>query len=184
MADIIRNEVIDAVLTRQTIREYKPIMLTDAQLDTLTAAAMMAPSGRNCQPCHVRFICNDAMLRQMQIDFKNIVGWDTPVHTRSDKNPFYHNAPVFAAIFAKPGSQMDAGIMAENICIAAKGLGLGACIVGSAGALFDDADKGAYWRGEIDIPVDLQYMIGVAIGVSDEVPEQKPRDPSHYKTIR
>ena len=41
MADIIRNEVIDAVLTRQTIREYKPIMLTDAQLDTLTAAAMM-----------------------------------------------------------------------------------------------------------------------------------------------
>ena len=38
MADIIRNEVIDAVLTRQTIREYKPIMLTDAQLDTLTAA--------------------------------------------------------------------------------------------------------------------------------------------------
>lgn len=78
MADIIRNEVIDAVLTRQTIREYKPIMLTDAQLDTLTAAAMMAPSGRNCQPCHVRFICNDAMLRQMQIDFKNIVGWTRP----------------------------------------------------------------------------------------------------------
>ena len=66
MADIIRNEVIDAVLTRQTIREYKPIMLTDAQLDTLTAAAMMAPSGRNCQPCHVRFICNDAMLLKIQ----------------------------------------------------------------------------------------------------------------------
>ena len=91
---------------------------------------------------------------------------------------------MYAAIFAKPGSQMDAGIMVENICIAAKGLGLGTCIVGSAGALFDDADKGAYWRGEIDIPVDLQYMIGVAIGVPDEVPEQKPRDPSHYKTIR
>ena len=30
MADIIKNEVTDAVLTRQTIREYKPIMLTDA----------------------------------------------------------------------------------------------------------------------------------------------------------
>ena len=54
----------------------------------------------------------------------------------------------------------------------------------SIAALFDDADKGTYWRGEIDIPVDLQYMIGVAIGVPDEVPEQKPRDPSHYKTIR
>ena len=140
MADIIRNEVIDAVLTRQTIREYKPVMLTPDQLETLTAAAMMAPSGRNRQPCHVRFVCNADMLKQMQTDFKNIVGWDTPVHTRSDKNPFYHNAPVFAAIFAQGNSQMDAGIMVENICIAAKGLGLGTCIVGSAGALFDDAD--------------------------------------------
>ena len=42
MADIIKNEVIDAVLTRQTIREYKPLMLTDAQLDTLTAAGATA----------------------------------------------------------------------------------------------------------------------------------------------
>ena len=38
--------------------------------------------------------------------------------------------------------------------------------------------------GEIDIPVDFQYMIGVAIGEPDEVPEQKPRDPSRYKIIR
>lgn len=50
MADIIRNEVIDAVLTRQTIREYKPIMLTDAQLDTLTAAAMMLRAGGTASP--------------------------------------------------------------------------------------------------------------------------------------
>ncbi len=184
MADIIRNEVIDAVLTRQTIREYKPVMLTPEQLETLTAAAMMAPSGRNSQPCHVRFVCNADMLKQMQTDFKNIVGWDTPVHTRSDKNPFYHNAPVFAAIFAQGNSQMDAGIMVENICIAAKGLGLGTCIVGSAGALFDDAEKGAYWRERIDIPKNYIYMIGVAIGVPDEEPEQKPRDPSHYKTVK
>ena len=35
MADIIRNEVTDAVLTRQTVREYKPVMLTDAQLDQI-----------------------------------------------------------------------------------------------------------------------------------------------------
>ena len=44
MADIIRNEVTDAVLTRQTVREYKPVMLTDAQLDTLTAAAQRLQS--------------------------------------------------------------------------------------------------------------------------------------------
>lgn len=180
---VIKNDVTAAVLERQTIREYTPEMLTDAQLDTVMAAAMMAPSGRNSQPCHVRFIKNSDMLKEMQIDFKNIVGWDTPVHTRSDKNPFYHNAPVFAAIFAEGASYMDAGIMVENICIAAKGLGLGTCIVASVGALFEDADKGAKWRRAIDIPEDYRFLIGVAIGNPDEKPEQKPRDESHYKVI-
>ena len=57
MADIIRNEVIDAVLTRQTIREYKPIMLTDAQLDTLTAAAMMAPASPAMSDSYATTLC-------------------------------------------------------------------------------------------------------------------------------
>lgn len=184
MAEIIKNDVIAAILERQTIREYKSIPLTDSQLETFTQAAMLAPSGRNGQPCHVRFICNADMLSKMQIDFKNIVGWDTPVHTRSDKNPFYHNAPTFAVIFAENDSHTDAGIMVENICIAAKGLGLGTCIVASVSPLFDDADKGAYWRGRLDIPTDYKFMIGVAIGVPDEKPEPKPRDPSRFKTIR
>lgn len=184
MAEITKNEVIDAILSRQTIREYKPIPLTDNQLEILTKAAMLAPSGRNSQPCHVRFICNAEMLSKMQIDFKNIVGWDTPVHTRSDKNPFYHNAPTFAVIFAENDCRIDAGIMVENICIAAKGMDLGTCIVASVSPLFDDADKGTYWREKIDIPTDYKFMIGVAIGVPDEVPEQKPRDPSKFKTIK
>ena len=61
------------------------------------------------------------------------------------KRQFYHNAPVFAAIFAKPGSQMDAGIMVENICIAAKGLGLGIGIVGLFNIQFIvDSDESVY----------------------------------------
>ena len=179
----IKNPVTQAVLERQTIREYLPQMLTDEQMDTVMAAAMMAPSGRNSQPCHVRFIKNADMLKEMQIDFKNIVGWETPVHTYWYKNPFYHNAPVFAVIFAEGNSQMDAGIMVENICIAAKGIDLGTCIVASVGALFEDKTQGAKWRKAIDIPEDYKFMIGVAIGVPDETHEQKPRDESHYKVI-
>ena len=51
--NVIKNDVTAAVLERRTIREYTPEMLTDAQLDTVMAAAMMAPSGRNSQPCQI-----------------------------------------------------------------------------------------------------------------------------------
>ncbi|MCL2508787.1 MAG: nitroreductase family protein [Oscillospiraceae bacterium] len=180
---MILNEVTKAIFGRQTVREYKPEQISGEQLQTLINAALLAPSGRNSQPCHVRFLQNADMLRGMQIDFKNLVGWDTPVHTRSDKNPFYHNAPTFALIFAEGQSHMDGGIMAENICIAAQGIGLGTCLVGSAGALFN-APEGVKWKLKMNIPGDYVYLIGICIGYPDEKPEQKPRIEDRIQVIR
>jgi nitroreductase len=169
------NETIKHILARQSVREYKDILLTREQLDTLAAAALQAPSGRNSQPIHARFLQNADILAQMQVDFKNIVGWNTPVHTRSDKNPFYHNAPAFAFLFAEGDSLMDAGIMVQNIAVAAQSLGLGTCIVASVGALFADIAAGTKWRAALDIPKDYVFMIGICIGVPDEIPERKTR---------
>ena len=175
---------VEAVLTRQTIREYKPEQITTAQLETLLQAALRAPSGRNSQPIHARFCQNAAMLRQMQIDFKNIVGWDTPVHTKSDVNPFYHNAPTFAFLFAEGDSRMEAGLMAENLCVAARGLGLGTVIVASVGALFSDETAGPRWKKALNIPENWLFMIGVGIGYPDETPEMKPRNGEQLRVIR
>ncbi len=180
---MIRNEVTDAIFRRQTIREYKREQITDEMLETLKEAARLAPSGRNMQPCHVRFVQNAQMLHEMHIDFKNLVGWDTPAYTRADTNPFYHNAPTFVFIYAENDSSMDAGIMAENICIAAEGMGLGACIVGSAGALFND-EAGKKWNEKLRIPRDYRYQIGICVGYPDENPPRKPRFDDRIEVIR
>ncbi len=171
---MIINETTNAIFTRQTVREYKKDQISKEQLETLIHAALMAPSGRNGQPCHVRFLQNADALHRMHIDFKNYVGWDTPVHTRSEKNPFYHNAPTFAFIFSQYDSNMDAGIMTENICIAAQSIGLSTCIVASVGALFE-SPQAADWKKYLNIPENFKFMIGICIGYPDEKPEQKPR---------
>ena len=180
---MIQNPVTDAIFTRQTIRAYTPQQISDEMLQTLMHACKTAPSGRNTQPCHVRFVQNAAMLHEMHIDFKNLVGWDTPAYTRSDTNPFYHNAPTFVFIYAAGNSAMDAGIMAENLCIAAKGLGLGTCIVASAGALFNH-ESGKKWNERLHIPRDYRYQIGVCVGYPDETPPQKPRFDDRIEVIR
>lgn len=180
---MIRNEVTDAIFKRQTIREYKREQITDEMLETLREAAKRAPSGRNMQPCYVRFVQNAEMLHEMHIDFKNLVGWETPAYTRSDTNPFYHNAPTFVFIYAEHDSAMDAGIMAENICIAAEGMGLGTCIVGSAGALFND-EAGKKWNEKLRVPREFRYQIGICVGFPDEQPPQKPRFDDRIEVIR
>ncbi|MDR2687912.1 MAG: nitroreductase family protein [Oscillospiraceae bacterium] len=181
---ILRNPVADAVLSRQAIREYTPEQISPDQLETLMRAALRAPSGRNSQPIHARLCQNAAMLRQMQVDFKNIVGWDTPVHTKSDVNPFYHNAPTFAFLFAQGDSRMDAGLMAGNICVCAQGLGLGTVIVASVGALFSDESAGPKWKKALNIPEGWLFMVGVGIGYPDEAPPMKPRNEEQIQVIQ
>ena len=177
------NETIRHILARQTIRAYKPEQITEEQLETLIAAARQAPSGRNGQPCHVRFVQNADMLHQMHLDFKNLVGWDTPAYTRWDTNPFYHNAPTFVFVYAEGNSHMDGGILCENICIAAQSMGLGTCIVASVGSLMN-AEEGKKWKTAMEIPEDYVFLIGICVGVPDEIPEKKPRFDDRIKVIR
>ena len=180
---MIHNAVIDTIFARQTIREYKREQITDEMLETLQEAAKLAPSGRNMQPCYVRFVQNAQMLHEMHIDFKNLVGWDAPAYTRSDTNPFYHNAPTFVFIYAAGDCAMDAGIMAENICIAAQSMGLGTCIVGSVGTLFND-EAGKKWNEKLHVPRDFRYQIGIGVGYPDEQPPRKPRFDDRIEVIR
>ena len=181
--EIIDNSTIRSILTRQSIREYKRKMLSGSEIETLMACALMSPSAKNEQPCHLRLITNGYMLEQMQSDFRNIIGWGTPAYTKSDVNPFYHNAPVFAAIFSQDNKSVDGGIMIENICIGAKSLGLGTCIVGCIHSLFEDEKIGSRWKRLLDIPESYNFLVGAAIGYPDEKPPVKERDSSRIKVI-
>lgn len=180
---IIENDVTKAIFTRQTVREYKDIPLSGDEIETLIKAALLAPSGRNSQPCHIRFVTDKSILDEINRDFKEYVGYDTPAYTRSEKNPVYHNAPVMAFIFSENGSKTDSGIMVENLAICAKGIGLDTVIIGSVGALFDGPDSNK-WKKRMNIPENFVFDIAIAVGHGDEKPEQKPRDKSRIEIVK
>ena len=177
------NETIKSIMLRQTVRQYKNEQIKDDELEIIKKAAIAAPSARNMQPCHIRFIQNKEYLDGMNTDFKEVVGYDTPAYTRWDVNPVYQTAPTLALIFADGEHYMDAGIMVENIAIAAQGIGLGTCIIGSIGALFED-ERAKKWKTLFDIPQSFKFQIAVAIGYPDEKPEPKPRFSDRIKVIK
>ena len=177
------NPVIDALMTRQTIREYTNEQVPDELLKVILDAAIRAPSGRNSQPCHLRVLQNKEKLQEMNEDFKNIVGWDTPAYTGWNLRPVYHNAPTFIFIFAKDKDGMSGGLMAENIALAAHSLGLGSCMIGSLGALFDDENGARKWKEILEIPDDWNFILGMTLGYPNEKPPFKEREDGHIKFI-
>lgn len=174
---IIGNETMESILKRRSIRLYKPEMPTDAEMDTVLSAALYAPSARNLQPNHVRIVKDKALLDELNKDFKAFVGENTPAYTGWQEQPFYHDAPVFAMIFGDRENHytpVDAGIMVENMAIAAQSVGLGSCIIGCIGT-YMNSPEGAKWRERFDVPENCDFMIGITLGYADEVPEMKPR---------
>ncbi len=177
------NSVIENILSRQTIREYTNEQVPDELLDVILQCAIRAPSGRNTQPCHLRVLQNRQKLEEMNKDFKDIVGWDTPAYTGWDIRPVYHNAPTFIFIFAKDKSDMSAGLMAENIALAAHSLGLGSCMIGSLGGLFDNPEGAKKWKEILEIPEDWHFLLGMTLGYPNEKPPFKDREDGHIKFI-
>ncbi|MCL2513346.1 MAG: nitroreductase family protein [Oscillospiraceae bacterium] len=183
--EILHNEVIDAIVKRRTVRDFSNEQITDDELFTVLTAAYWAPSGRNSQPCHVRVLQDAEALKRLNVDFKNLVGWGTPAYTRWDTNPVYHNAPTLIFIFAEGDSCMEAGLMAENIAVAAESLSIGSCIIGSLGALMNH-DQGKIWKNNLDIDENYKFLIAIAIGCKSKTTPVKERNPfsDHFKIIK
>lgn len=181
MAELKENPVIRTILERRTVRSYTPEELTKEEINVLLQCAMLAPSGRNAQHCVVRVLTGKERLDELNVDFKNKVGWDTPAYTRWDVNPVYQTAPAMFFIYADAPAYVDAGIMAENIAIGAKGLGLDSVIIGSIGGLLDgDETK---WKDILKVEHDMRFMLSVAVGHGNETPEIKPRREEEFFTV-
>lgn len=79
-------------------------------------------------------------------------------------------------------SLINAGIIAENICLAAYAVGLGTCMIGMVQD-FMRSDASRSIRSELSIDEELEFQIAVAIGVPDQEPDKKPRDADKIKVI-
>lgn len=181
--DELKNlPVIKAILERRTVRSYTSGELTGGEINVLLKCAMLSPSARNAQHCVVRVLTGKERLEELNTDFKNKVGWDTPAYTRWDVNPVYQTAPAMFFIYADAPAYTDAGIMAENIAIGAKGLGLDSCIIGSIGSLLDDENE-TKWKDIFELDRGMKFMLSVAVGHGAESPEAKPRKEEEFRKI-
>ena len=162
------NETLKCILERGSIRRFSYEALTEDELDTLAKAVLASPSGMDVQPWHFSFVTNPETIdavSESALDTFRRAGNQTVLDRVAARHPsMFYGAPLVVFISLPPtSSQIEAGIAAQTLALAAKSMGLGSCIIGLAGAAFTDEDP-AGLRSKLGIPDGHIFAISVAIG--------------------
>ena len=152
------KDVLQAIKDRSSTRAYTPEKLTKEELDTLLQAALQAPTAADRQEIHITVADGeDPILAEIHRELAG--GRDMP-------HNFFYEAPTVLMLSGDSSfywSAMDAGIAAENIALAAEGLGLGSVIIGCIRGVMTGA-RGEEFSKALRFPEGYVYQVAVAVG--------------------
>lgn len=167
------TELMDAVLSRRSIRKYEDRPVPDEALGKILEAVRFAPSWTNCQCWDIVVVREEATKLKLQ-------------ETVTPKNPSLKSvvaAPVVLAVCGRKGVSgyydgkastkfgdwylFDLGIATQNLCLAAWSLGLGTVVVG----LLDHDKAGAV----LGVPETHELVALVPLGYPAKTPSAPKR---------
>jgi nitroreductase len=164
-----KNPVIETMLSHKSIRKYTDEMPSQEMIETIVRAGQQAPFATQC--------------------------YSIVLSREQKKNPY--KAPLlfticvdshkFELIMAERNWKLivndvelmllaiqDAALMAENMIIAARSLGIGSCLLGNAPHRADKIAK------EYDLPMRVFPLVQLVMGFPAEDPPPRPRYPVEF----
>ena len=178
------NPVLSSIMARRSIRKYLDKPVEHEKLEVIVKCGINAPSGVNRQPWVVRVVEDQKLIA----DVTEIYKQENAEMVKRDKDfkNMFRNAPDLICVCtpANGGGELDAGLLGENIMLAAQSLGLGTCCLGGPVRFLLSNEKCKFFLDRLDIPSDYKLNYIIAIGYPDEQPDAKPRDASKVKYIK
>ena len=178
------NPVVGAIMGRRSVRKYLDRPVEHEKLMTLARCAINAPSGMNAQPWLVRVVEDQKLINDVTEVYKKANA--EQVKRDADFKNMFRNAPNLICVCtpAKGGGQLDAGLLGENVMLAAHALGLGTCCLGGPVRFLKSNADARFFLERLDIPADYELNYIIAVGYPDEQPEARQRDASKVKFIK
>lgn len=179
------TNVIETIMARRSIRNYLNKPVEHEKLAIVAKCGINAPNALNQQPWAVRVVENQDFIKETTEIFKK----EMPEQAKRDANfkNMYRNAPNIIVVATPKGDSwglLNAGLLGENMMIAAKALGLGTCCLGSAARFLQDSEACKPYLAKLNLPKDYEICYVLAIGYPDEAPEARPRDESKIEYIK
>ena len=172
------KEALSSILSRRSIRRFKPDPIAKETLDQILTAGTYAPTGMNRQSPIILAVTNKDLRDRLSRLNAQIMG--------TDGDPFY-GAPTVVIVFGdseRPNYIQDASLVLGNLMLAAYAADLGSCWINRAREMFD-TEEGKALKKEWGLE-DKYVGVGCCIlGYPDgETPAAKPRKPDYIIKIK
>lgn len=165
------NETLKTISERYSCRSYTGDLPSKGKLEAIALAAVQSPSAVNRQPWQIVVITDKTFIEEMDAAGIQVLASaeDTSFYERimSRGGKLLYDAPCMYMILKQKGTEMDCGIVAQNIALAATSLELGSVIAALPGLVFD-GPKSDYFKEKIAFPEGYEFGICVLVGVATE----------------
>jgi nitroreductase len=178
--------VIDAIMARRSIRQYKETPVPRELLQKIAECGVNAPNAMNKQEWEVRILDDANYMNEVT----ELMKQEMPQFVNSDAPGFrnaFRNAMALIAV-ACPDDELgmtliNVGLMGENMCLAAQELGLGTCIMAAPSIFMNSSASAKPYLDKLGFTPGYKLRYFLAVGYPNETPTAKPRDLGKIKVV-
>ncbi|MEW6182985.1 MAG: nitroreductase [Bacillota bacterium] len=176
-------ELIEAIITRRSVRKYKLDQIPDQTIRELLETAVWAPNGMNRQPWVFAVVQDRDLLRRISekakgrmLDrVKNSPALGRYNNLMADPNfDVFYGAPTLVLIYGSTDAmtfKYDCSMVALTLMLAAWDRGIGSCWVGFAQYACDTPGI----KMELDVPEEYELVAPIILGYPEHPPGKNGR---------
>ena len=170
--------VIENIMTRRSIRDYKSEPVCREQMAKVMECGIYAPSAMNSQGWAVRLVDAPDFIEGVT----NIAVAQRPeIKEQEGFRNIFRNAPTVAFIAIPEESysgEFDSGLLAQNMMLSAWSMGIGSCCLGSVIPTMNSEEAKPYLE-RLNLPEGYKLMIAIGFGYPEgDIPVAPERDAS------
>lgn len=176
---------LDAIYSRRSVRSYQPLPLDRGTVQALLDAAVRAPNAIHEEAWVFAVIQEPALLKRLSDQAKvPFLAEVRRAHLGGESHLFdafaspefdlFYDAGTLILIGARPLGPFvvaDCWLAAENLMLAARALGLGTCVIGSAVPYLNSPEG----KAMVGLPPDITIVAPIIVGVPREDAPPTPR---------
>ena len=161
--DSTKNQVVETIMTRRSIRQYKPEAVEREKMQTIVECGINAPNAMNRQPWEVRVVDNPGYINGVTELYKKA---NPQAAADSTFRNMFRNAPTVVFIghdTKSESSPFDCGLLAEN--------------------MFMMTPEAAEYLKKLNFSEGYELLYCIGFGYPDETPAAKPRETSKIQFV-
>lgn len=182
----MENPVIENIMARRSIRHYTSQAVPREVLQKLAECGVNAPNAMNKQEWEIRIVDDqeffDGATDIMKAGMPFFANQSDPKFRNAFRNA---TAAIFVACPDDPTGMalINVGLLCENICLAAKSLGIGSVVMAGPAMAMNTIPEMKPYLDRLAFSEGYKLHIVIGLGYPDESPDAKPRDLSKIQFV-